>query len=609
MMAHCFWSDRWAPIRRCMNYAALLVFRSIPMDSDTYENLGGGGTWVPSKASEEDPSLRGGTEVDGDVYSYMATVMKLYNVADAKKKLIGIFTSGSIPSSLLNDGTGEEGEEGEESDESQPEKLLFLTIPGHGSYKKHIPELYRRFEPTYYLVGGGQQVLMQPDFEVLKTILDVRRPLRAGPLLPNATRCDNNDAGESEFIVLLQHNQLMVGDTSQEVTSSSQDLARTSQDLAVPGADTGVEKPSEESGKNILYHLMYSCDIANMELWNSDPELQKYCEYSPACRKYGLGFVNEEPPSKPAHDTPRWGSLDIEADGYGSTSATVSFAFGSGYVIDCNNARVRPDNEYVGCETSYLYENPPLDFVRERPAPSNTSTSGKPRKGSNKNDEGNRAKKGRDNREKLKWCPLFELLDLSGCTGSLKSLEKHCRKQKFKVHPDRGGDLEMSKIVNNACDEVTEYCRRVDFKDTLGCKGDGSEKKKGSAERASPSRAFICRYFDSIGVAKCGPMVKKKCKRLWLKHHPDKGGDHDEFIRVRDACDRVKEFCEMSDADCSVASSDDAGSPSASSYPHDGSSSSQGSDASSSALPFDAPPDNSPSDVLQLEYLPPRLDI
>ena len=50
-------------------------------------------------------------------------------------------------------------------------------------------------------------------------------------------------------------------------------------------------------------------------------------------------------------------------------------------------------------------------------------------------------------------------------------------------------------------------------------------------------------YYERLGVSRNASPdeIKRAYKKLAIKHHPDKGGDHEQFKKINEAYDTLKD--------------------------------------------------------------------
>lgn len=270
-----------------------------PLNGANYTSHEPAGAWVPAQAtgdekkiSVEDPMT--GEEALANTLDWNSIAFFVTGAEDDGPTL-GLFTSSSMPQPLIQDRTTAATAA---SDEDQPlANLAFMVVPKFG-YKSHNPEVFfKRILARYYFVPGSNEEAFQPSFETLKAIVDARRPLTNG-----VNPCKNNDAApNNDFYIVLSNNALY-----------------------------------DEDGCSVLNQLMVECRLQTMNVWSNIPSKMEVCQYSPACRKYSLGFATIDA------ETPQdvegvYFSLDVS---FTSKKIDTEGSFGGekGSALDCNGA-------------------------------------------------------------------------------------------------------------------------------------------------------------------------------------------------------------------------------------------------------------------------------
>eukprot|EP01094_Clydonella_sp_ATCC50884_P017804 TRINITY_DN3177_c0_g1_i11.p1 TRINITY_DN3177_c0_g1~~TRINITY_DN3177_c0_g1_i11.p1 ORF type:complete len:1220 (+),score=353.13 TRINITY_DN3177_c0_g1_i11:935-4594(+) len=311
----------WASVGSDLS-SLIYSFRDIAVDSDKYRAIGSTSEWVPSILEDDKPYEYKGNPIEGDTVSYMSIAAYIYGQSDDDEPL-GLFSGASMAKSIVRPEWREEA-----GGTDNITRLLFMTVPNHGTLENSAPDLYSTFWASYYLFSGGASRYGAPSYEVLKMIVDSRRPL-----LDSARGCINNDSDEDDFVIVLQHNQVYPDFTG------------------------------DEKGEcNILHTLMYKCPMDSIADWQYDEAKMKLCRYSPACRKYGLGFVAEVPPGEIDDDFDDFEFVSIaltaasEEELDDTANAELSVSSG-GSLIDCNAAREEAFGKIVGCSLHWAYDS------------------------------------------------------------------------------------------------------------------------------------------------------------------------------------------------------------------------------------------------------------
>eukprot|EP01094_Clydonella_sp_ATCC50884_P010909 TRINITY_DN2072_c0_g1_i2.p1 TRINITY_DN2072_c0_g1~~TRINITY_DN2072_c0_g1_i2.p1 ORF type:complete len:1323 (-),score=278.87 TRINITY_DN2072_c0_g1_i2:94-3852(-) len=417
----------------------------------------------------------------------MSTLLALTrdNPGGSGSTIVGLFTNGVIPKETAS--SKQLSTKGQKS----PTDILFMTV---SAISAHSAELYEKFRASYYLFTLGQSSRVNHGFEALKTILDLRRPLSPSKSNP----CGNAAGTAKEFSVMFMHDKLLVDDSG------------------------AVAKKSKQSGRgsNILHSLMWSCTIENMDEWLHDAELFQVCRYSPACRKYSLGFVAQE--NSNAGSIP-WMSLDIQKDDYGSTSMRPQFARSSGFVIDCNKAISYADGGYAGCITTNLY-NDGL-HVKRGSAPTTALT-----------------------RRDRAVCEAQATLGIDGC---VQDLATRCRTALTRQRPREGGlgDEESFKELQSACKTMKSYCRVA--RPQLSCpkvtEKRATRARQSLAKGGGAQSTFECTTVRSamsaLGVQSCIPNLRSTCQRRASQLAIAGEGDSVRAA-LQTACNTLFSFCE-----------------------------------------------------------------
>lgn len=326
-----------------------------PLNGANYTAHEPAGAWVPAQATGdekkikvEDPST--GEEALANTLDWNSIAFYVTSAED-DGPTIGLFSSSSMPQPLIQDRTTVATAA---SDEDQPlANLAFMVVPKFG-YKSHNPEIFfQRILARYYFVPGSNVEAFQPSFETLKAIVDARRPLIKG-----VNPCKNNDAApNNDFYIVLSNNALY-----------------------------------DEDGCSVLNQLMVECRLQTMNVWSNIPSKMEVCQYSPACRKYSLGFATIDA------ETPQdvegvYFSLDVS---FTSKKIDTEGSFGGekGSAIDCNGAITGKKGKVIRpCTGINKYEE------KANGSPTSTVASSCDAAGKVKNDKASKALQ--DEKEKL----------------------------------------------------------------------------------------------------------------------------------------------------------------------------------------------------------------
>eukprot|EP01095_Lingulamoeba_sp_RSL-Kostka_P001575 TRINITY_DN1224_c0_g2_i1.p1 TRINITY_DN1224_c0_g2~~TRINITY_DN1224_c0_g2_i1.p1 ORF type:complete len:803 (+),score=275.13 TRINITY_DN1224_c0_g2_i1:599-3007(+) len=234
---------------------------------------------------------------------------------------IGSFTSNCMPQTLISSVSNTLN-----VNEFPKKKLAFFTVPNFGSPMHSSDDLFKNIHSSFYLFPGGDSATQQPSFDSFKSIIDSRRISSSGfgdlgglgglggagglgglgGAAGSGFGGAGGDAGclssggNDDFFVMFNNNELF----------------------------------NMPNGCNLLSTLMNDCPMSNSFLWSNFPEKYEICSYSPTCKKYGVGFVNDGATKKDGIGN--FFQMDFDIGESLMTEGTISNNQGS--ILDCNQA-------------------------------------------------------------------------------------------------------------------------------------------------------------------------------------------------------------------------------------------------------------------------------